>query len=49
MRPAGELADPNNKGVTWDTPMSMRSVDAECQVRVTTAYVVDDMGGEGNA
>lgn len=47
MRPAGELADPDNIGVTWDTPMSMRSVDAECQVRVTTAYVVDHMeGGE---
>lgn len=42
MRPAGELADPNNKQITWDTPMSMRSVDAECQVRVTQAYVVDD-------
>ncbi|WP_243858416.1 helicase-related protein [Mycobacterium sp. DL440] len=42
MRPAGELADPNNKTVTWDTPMSMRSVDAECQVRVTYAYIDDN-------
>ena len=29
--------------------MSMRSVDAECQVRVTTAYIIDDMAGEGDA
>lgn len=42
MRPAGELADPNNKQITWDTPMSMRSVDAECQIRVSQAYVIDD-------
>lgn len=46
MRPAGELADPDNKNVTWDTPMSMRSVDAECRLNVTTAYVMDDMASE---
>jgi hypothetical protein len=46
MRPAGELADPDNKNVTWDTPMSMRSVDAECRVDVTRAYVIDDMATE---
>ena len=46
MRPAGELADPDNKNVTWDTPMSMRSVDAECRLDVTRAYVVDDMATE---
>lgn len=43
MRPAGELADPENKSVTWDTPMSMRSVDAECRLEVTKAYVIEDM------
>ena len=43
MRPAGELADPGNKGVTWDTPMSMRSVDSECRLEVTKAYVIEDM------
>ena len=26
--------------------MSMRNVDAECRLDVTTAYVVDDMGAE---
>lgn len=43
MRPAGELADPENKNITWDTPMSMRSVDAECRLDVTLAYVNEDM------
>jgi ATP-dependent helicase YprA (DUF1998 family) len=43
MRPAGEMADPENKNVTWDTPMSMRSVDAECRLDVSRAYVVEDM------
>ncbi|MGW4336792.1 helicase-related protein [Rhodococcus koreensis] len=46
MRPAGELSDPENKNVTWDTPMSMRSVDAECVLDVTRAYVIDDMTTE---
>lgn len=46
MRPAGELADPENKSVTWDTPMSMRNVDAECRLDVTRAYVLDDMAIE---
>jgi Helicase conserved C-terminal domain len=46
MRPAGELADPENKNVTWDTPMSMRSVDAECRLDVTMAYVIDDRATE---
>jgi superfamily II DNA/RNA helicase len=46
MRPAGELADPDNKSVTWDTPMSMRSVDSECRLEVTKAYVIDDMATE---
>lgn len=43
MRPAGELADPDNKNITWDTPMSMRSVDAECRLDVTLTYVNEDM------
>ncbi|KAA9151699.1 helicase [Microbacterium lushaniae] len=42
MRPAGELADPANKNITWDTPMSMRSVDAECRIDVTLAYINED-------
>jgi hypothetical protein len=46
MRPAGELADPDNKTITWDTPMSMRSVDAECRLEITRAYVMDDLAQE---
>lgn len=46
MRPAGELADPENKNITWDTPMSMRSVDAECRLDVTLAYVNEEMAAE---
>jgi hypothetical protein len=46
MRPAGELPDPDNKNITWDTPMSMRSVDAECLLNVTLAYVNEDMEAE---
>ncbi|MER7604762.1 helicase-related protein [Nocardioides sp. NPDC127503] len=46
MRPAGELADPDNKTITWDTPMSMRSVDAECRLEITRAYVLDDLALE---
>ncbi|WP_030258454.1 MULTISPECIES: helicase-related protein [Streptomyces] len=49
MRPAGELADPDNKTITWDTPMSMRSVDAECRLEITQAYVVDSLEQEGSA
>nr|WP_253945048.1 helicase-related protein [Nocardioides sp. zg-DK7169] len=43
MRPAGDLADPDNKNVTWETPMSMRSVDAECRLEVTLDYVNADL------
>ncbi|NKR43378.1 helicase [Rhodococcus hoagii] len=43
MRPAGELARPENKALTWDTPMSMRTVDSECRLEVTRAYALDDM------
>ena len=46
MRPAGALADPENKKITWDTPMSMRNVDAECHIEVSRAYVLDDMAIE---
>lgn len=39
MRPAGDLPDPDNKNITWDTPMSMRNVDSECRLEVTLAYL----------
>lgn len=46
MRPAGALADSDNKAITWDTPMSMRNVDAECRLEVTKAYLLDDIETE---
>lgn len=47
MRPAGDLADPGNKNITWETPMSMRSVDAECRLSVTLDYLTDDLEEPG--
>jgi len=42
MRYAGSSQEPGAKLPTiWDTPTSMRSVDAECQLRITDAYAVD--------
>lgn len=46
MRPAGDLPDPGNMNVTWDTPMSMRSVDAECRLDVTLAYIDEKIKSE---
>lgn len=43
MRPAGSLADAANKNITWETPLSMRSVDAECQLSVTTDYLAENL------
>lgn len=43
MRPAGDLADSDNKNITWETPMSMRNVDAECQLSVTLDYLNDNL------
>ena len=42
MRYAGSSQEPGAKVPTiWDTPTSMRNVDAECQLRITDAYAVD--------
>lgn len=43
LRPAGALVDSENKNITWETPMSMRSVDAECLLSVTLDYITDDL------
>jgi hypothetical protein len=42
MRSAGTLPDLNAKATMWDVPMSMRNVDAECQLRVSLAYNLAD-------
>jgi hypothetical protein len=39
LRPAGAYASPEHVRISWATPQSMRSVDAECQVEITNLYV----------
>jgi hypothetical protein len=46
LLPAGSLPDPDNRALVWETPLSMRSVDAECRLRVSQAYLIEDAGPE---
>lgn len=41
LRPAGAYASAEHARISWATPQSMRSVDAECQVEITTLYLND--------
>lgn len=38
LRRAGSWADDAHRDLSWETPMSMRAVDAECRAQVTTKY-----------
>lgn len=38
MRFAGTLPDLESKANIWDVPTSMRNVDAECRLKISTAY-----------
>jgi hypothetical protein len=42
---AGAYATLSDKKVSWATPMSMRNVDAECQIEITQNYLDE---GQGN-
>lgn len=44
---AGAYISAQDALVSWPTPMSMRSVDAECQAEITMQYLIDD-GDEGS-
>ena len=39
MRAAGAYASPEHVRISWATPQSLRSVDAQCQVEITTLYL----------
>ncbi len=41
MYRAGEYIDPEIKSISWEVQQSMRSVDAECQLKITYAYMKD--------
>ncbi|MCO5177201.1 MAG: hypothetical protein M9890_09560 [Thermomicrobiales bacterium] len=40
---AGEYIDPKSARLSWATPMSMRSVDAECQAEMSLDYKLADV------
>ena len=42
MRTAGTLPDPDGKAIIWDVPTSVRNVDAECRIQISTAYAQAD-------
>jgi hypothetical protein len=46
LRVAGAYCSPELSRLSWATPQSMRNVDAECQIEITTLYVD---GGNVNA
>jgi hypothetical protein len=39
LHPSGQFLPPEAKGLTWETPTSMRDVDAECRVTITSMYL----------
>lgn len=46
MRFAGTLPDLDSKAMIWDVPTSMRNVDAECRLAISTAYAHEDAAVE---
>lgn len=42
LRVAGEYAAADYAAVSWPTPMSMRNVDAQCQIEITNLYIMED-------
>lgn len=49
MRFAGTLPDLDSRATIWDIPTSMRSVDAECRLEISQAYLFEDIAEEGSA
>jgi hypothetical protein len=44
---AGEFIKPERKNLSWQTPTSMRSVDAECQAQITQLYISEEETAHG--
>jgi len=42
MRYAGTLPEAKHEVITWDTPSSMRTVDAECRLAISNVYAEND-------
>ncbi|CAL9550030.1 hypothetical protein SUDANB60_04400 [Streptomyces sp. enrichment culture] len=42
LRPLGQHADEKAQSMTWAIPSSMRGVDAECQIEVTSQYAIQE-------
>lgn len=42
MRFAGTLPDLDSKATIWDVPTSMRNVDAECRLKISLDYSLED-------
>ena len=42
IRPYGSPCPPNWEGLTWETPNSLRGVDAECKLHIPHALVTDE-------
>ncbi len=47
LREAGSYVSSEWARISWPTPMSLRNVDAECQIEITALYLNE--GGENNA
>jgi hypothetical protein len=42
LRPLGQYVDEQAQSLTWAIPSSMRGVDAECQIEVTSQYAIQE-------
>ena len=43
MYRGGSYIEPDHQGITWETPQSMREVDAKSEARVSNAYIKEDV------
>jgi hypothetical protein len=47
LRRAGDYASGEEKQLSWATPNSLRDVDAECELKITTLYLRDEESANG--